>query len=312
MKKLTRRAMIGQVVTLPFVAGIFSCQQNSTNPNDAVKSGRPSLPGCNDSSLAGPRNPGLNVFLHGLFFLSPQTSPTSLFAPVVPGHIYGCMYTGANGTDDHIFLPGSSYILAGIDPGTQPLAPDSQQEFIFPQAQYPLHQFQPNNSYFKSFQMPRPNAYPGRRRILKKGGQDFLLKNNVSGTDNYGMTPDSIPFVYVITYLQNQFTSATLSNAKLTEDGTMIWSFAPTNDPASYNLHLFAEVAFADPNHYKHALDAINNMFAPQPLSLAFSDPHMHNSATCDEEKDILERIYGINAPSRGGEVANCMSIILG
>jgi hypothetical protein len=314
MAHLTRRQLISGLAatTAAFSIGCSKhIKSHEAHPADAkLAAAKP----C-DNTLAGPNNPGLNVFLHGLFLVSTQNGLINLYTPEVigpPAHVF----KAGKWLNEQTLNKSSKISLAGINAGSKPSFLPTE-HFIVPQGGPNDPTFNGSSSYFSSFQLPFPANPPKfRRKLLKPTNFEFFMHND-GQHDDLGMEPKSVPLVYVFTYPASQFTGQA-SDVKLLMDSTRAWSFAPdATNFISYDLHIHAEPEQCpdpnpdpDPNHnhIDDAYNAVNNMFTPH-LTLKLNVPEQKTNGDCDEDASFIER----NCPhSKGGETANCTSLILG
>jgi hypothetical protein len=306
-----RRTILKRLVALPFVGAsvlsISACKhQQSEAPCETPKLTGPQLHPC-DPTLAGYNNPGLNIFLHGLFLLSVQNGRFDLFSPNVSGHAY----TAGTWKNEQTLNQSSTILLTGINPGTKP-AFSANENFIVPAAT--AAKLVPSTNYFGSFQLPFPDATHApklRRQLPKPHNFNFLM--NGAGFDDLGMRPGSVPLIYVFTYPASQFTNGS-SGVQLLMNGSPVWSFTPNStDPLSYDLHIHAEPS-ACPNaqHLDDAYDALNMMFNPKlTLKLNVPEASIGGAQGCDEDQSLAEQ-NGSCKKTKGGEPANCTGFILG
>lgn len=328
MTALTRRKLLKQLMVLPIAAppilSLLACNHHKASASTAHASLAPAHPHlCQDPQLAGPDNPGLNVFLHGLFVISIKHGQFDLYPPTVDdpnAHVYK-----AGRWKAELTLPANAAVsLDGIIPGTQPNF-SSNEHFIIP-GPAPSDTFDPTKSYFSSFQIPFPSTQSGvkLKRVLQKPQtpvHDFFCDGDVScagACDDLQMKPASVPLLYVFVFPQSQFANGNagvqLSVADQAGHKTAIWNYAPdTSDPLSYDLHIHASPETCpDAKHVCHAIDCLSAMFNP-PLSLKLFDPGGKVNPTCEEEQSLAERNPECQPKgNRGGEIANCMTFFLG
>jgi hypothetical protein len=321
MAMLTRRNALKQFAMLPFagisVLNLISCR-HSHGPAASSAAGLATAKShpC-DKQLASEANPGLNVFLHGLFLISTKNTLFDIYTPVVTGSLPH-VYKAGGWTKEQQLTQNSKIYLTGINPGDMPSFSNTE-HFKMPQAT--ADTIDPATSYFSGFQLPFPiaaNPPKFRRKLGRPIFHQFLLKD--AQHDDLAMRPKSVPLVYVFVYPQSQFTGAA-SDIKLMMDyqgrSTEIWHYDPSSsDPFPYDLHIDASPDHCTDDsaaHLTDAFDSLNKMFKPN-LTLALYDPRgsVPGNFNCDEDESLAERSGTCNGRDKGGEVANCTAFILG
>jgi hypothetical protein len=316
MKSLSRRRVLKQLVSLPFAGAsalsLLACNHQHHTPSlpHTNISAPPQARLC-DARLAGPSNPGLNVFLHGLFLISSKNGLFDLYTPNVGDHAYKAGRWRA----EKDLLQGSAISLSGVNAGAMPVFSSTSHFIIQNNVAATLDS---TKSYFSSFQLPFPDisSPPLLHRILSTpaGYSGFFAKD--SQHDDLGMVPTSIPLVYIFVYPQTQFKGDTKDvNLIMTYQGIASpeWTYAPDpNDPLTYDLHIHASPnKCMDATHLPIALSTMSAMFTPSlTLALNYPEGSIPSGKGCEEDESLEDRVCPHK--SKGGEIANCMAFILG
>ncbi len=228
MKRVGRRDLLKTLATISGAAAITNTAR-----------GRTLKPASAPAQCSGNV---LNVILHGMFAITADDQNITLVMPKVAGHYYAA---GAFGIEKPLRSNGTDPLAYKLSvPGWKPARPvvsDSTDIVIHDRSKFPF-----DAEAFCSIAMPATSEV-FRVSVTKRGNRHIF-----AGPASIASEPDAIPVVYVF-----QYTYA--GGLPLLGD---LWAADSTG--GAHNLHLWAAPPFfADHAHSQEALDAFNNLFAP-------------------------------------------------